>query len=321
MIVYIIGLISGLAATLQGSVNARIREIVKSPYITSILNFATAITALIVIVLVIEGDLYMYREEIQSQPDWILLGGLCGVVIVILGTICIPVIGSARNVTLLCFGQIMTGLLIDNFGLFGAPVTKMSVLRTVGAVLSIIGITLITIEKSGAGMGAELADRRMRRYLLLPVVAGFACAVQVAVNGTLGAVIGSWSKATLISMTSGLVNTILIMLVIRFFAGRMALYSTADGREVREEDIKRPVFKWILLCGGPLGVIIVGGNAIVAPVAGTGVTTMLNLLGMMVSGLAIDAAGFLGIEKKPVTLRKVAGMVIMLTGTAMITLV
>ena len=36
------------------------------------------------------------------------------------------------------------------------------------------------------------------------------------------------------------------------------------------------------------------------------------------SGLVIDAAGFLGIEKKPVTLRKIAGMLLMLAGTALI---
>jgi len=39
---------------------------------------------------------------------------------------------------------------------------------------------------------------------------------------------------------------------------------------------------------------------------------------MMISGLAIDAAGFLGIDKKPVTLRKVGGMLTMLAGTALI---
>ena len=52
--------------------------------------------------------------------------------------------------------------------------------------------------------------------------------------------------------------------------------------------------------------------------AGTGLNTIMNLIGMMASGLAIDAAGFLGIEKKPVTFRKIAGMLLMLAGTALI---
>jgi transporter family-2 protein len=315
---YIVGIIAGLASTTQGSVNARIRDMIKSPYITTLISFATAIAALAVIVLITEGNLDMHRDDIASQPAWILCGGLCGVIIVMLGIICIPVIGSARNVTLLCFGQIMAGLIIDNFGLFGAPVTKMSMMRAVGAVLVFIGIILISYEGVDRKSGQQFVDPRVRRYLPLAVLSGFACAVQVAANGTLGEVIDSSSKATLISMTSGLVNTFFIIAAIYFFAGRMALYNTADDREIKKEDLHFS-FHPLMLCGGPLAVVIVGGNAIAAPLLGTGMVTILNLLGMMVSGLVIDATGFLGIAKKRVTARKVAGMVIMLAGTFVIT--
>jgi uncharacterized membrane protein YdcZ (DUF606 family) len=41
---------------------------------------------------------------------------------------------------------------------------------------------------------------------------------------------------------------------------------------------------------------------------------------MMAAGLAIDATGFLGIEKKPVTLVKIAGMLLMTGGSALISL-
>jgi transporter family-2 protein len=73
-----------------------------------------------------------------------------------------------------------------------------------------------------------------------------------------------------------------------------------------------------MITGGVFALIVVSGNAAVAPVLGTGLNTIMNLIGMMASGLAIDAAGFLGIEKKPVTLRKVIGMLLMLAGTALI---
>lgn len=315
---YIVGIIAGLASTMQGSVNARIREMIKSPYITTLINFMTAIAVLVVLVLVTEGNLDMHRDDIASQPAWILCGGLCGVVIVMLGIICIPIIGSARNVTLLCFGQIMAGLVVDNYGLFGAPVTKMSMMRAIGAVLVLVGIILISYEGVDKKSGQQFVDPRVMRYLPLPVLSGFACAVQVAANGTLGEVINSSAKATLISMTSGLVNTMFIIIAILIFGGRMALYSTADDREIKKEDLEFH-FHPLMLCGGPLAIFIVGGNAIAAPVLGTGMVTILNLLGMMVSGLIIDATGFLGIAKKRVTARKVIGMVIMLAGTFVIT--
>lgn len=319
ILAYILGVTAGLASTTQGSVNARIRDIVKSPYITTLINFITAIAALLVIVLAVEGDFDMHREDIAAQPAWILIGGLCGVTIVMLGIICIPVLGSARNVMLLCFGQIMSGLIIDHYGLFGSPVSSMSLTRGAGAMLVLAGIILISREDSDKRAGMRKMDPRVKKYFPLPVLSGVACAVQVAANGTLGEVIDSSAKATLISMTSGLVNTIAVTLIIFFFGGRMALYSTADGAEVKEEDTHGFRFHWLMLCGGPLAVVIVGGNAVAAPVLGTGMVTITNLVGMMASGLLIDAAGFLGIDKKPVTFRKLAGMGVMLAGTVMIT--
>ena len=51
---------------------------------------------------------------------------------------------------------------------------------------------------------------------------------------------------------------------------------------------------------------------------GTGLAAILNILGQTVAGVLIDATGFLGIEVKPVTLRKLAGLAVMVTGTALI---
>lgn len=321
IIAYSLGILAGIASTTQGSVNAGIRDIVKSPYITTLLNFITGICVLVIIVLATEGDLNMHRELIASQPAWILLGGFCGVIIVMLGIICIPVLGSARNVMLLCFGQIMAGLLIDHYGLFGAPVYAMSLKRLIGALLVLIGIALISFEGSSDRSADGSIDPRVLRYLPLPVISGFVAAVQVAVNGTLGEVIESSAKATLISMSAGLFNTIALTLIIIFFSGQMGIFSTSDGKEVTEEDIEKIRFSPLMLFGGPLAVVIVGGNAVAAPLMGTGMVTITNLIGMMGSGLAVDATGFLGIKKKPVTLKKIAGMALMAAGTVLISLV
>ena len=79
-----------------------------------------------------------------------------------------------------------------------------------------------------------------------------------------------------------------------------------------------PDFRVWMASGGIFALTVVSGNAAVAPVLGTGLSTITNLIGMMASGLVIDATGFLGIEKKPVTLKKISGMLLMLAGTALI---
>jgi len=76
-----------------------------------------------------------------------------------------------------------------------------------------------------------------------------------------------------------------------------------------------------MIYGGTLAVVVVGGNAIAANILGTGLVNILNLTGMMATSLVIDAIGFLGIPKKPVTVYKVIGMLMIIAGAAVISLI
>ncbi|MBR2540192.1 MAG: DMT family transporter [Mogibacterium sp.] len=308
MLAYIIGLIAGAASPTQASVNGRIRQDFKSAYVTSIVNFISASAVLAVIILAVERNLILPLAKVAEQPLWIWLGGSCGMAIVILNIICLPKLGSARNVMLICFGQIMAGLIIDHFALFGAPQASMSLRRLIGAVLVIIGIALINGVK-----GESKEGQAPVLYIILAILCGAACSAQVAINGTLKEVAGTALKATLISMIVGLITAIIVTLIVFMMKGRDGLY---DGNDPSGRKGFRP---WMII-GGSIAIIIVGGNAVVAPVLGTGVVTILNLIGMMAAGLVIDATGFLGIDKKPVTLVKIAGMLLMIAGAAIISL-
>ena len=111
-------------------------------------------------------------------------------------------------------------------------------------------------------------------------------------------------------MSVAFISTAVVIAVLSLFRGKKGIFDqTTDDR---------PDFKVWMISGGLFALTVVSGNAAVAPILGTGLSTITNLIGMMASGLAIDAAGFLGIEKKPVTLKKIAGMLLMLGGTALI---
>lgn len=312
IIAYLIGIVSGVAATVQASFNGEIRRRLRSPYITAAVNFIVAVTLISIVLLITEHSLALPVSEIIKHPPWIWMGGLCGATIVMAGIFCLPVLGSARNMMLLCFGQIMAGLLIDHFGLFEAPVTEMSMMRVLGAVLEIAGIAFISIEKGSkndTGMSGKVL-----LFIAFDIFTGFVAAAQVAINGTLGVVAGSPVRATLVSMCGALLTMTVVCSLISMFGGKKAVF---DERKAPEGKIR---FTPFFLSGGLMALVVVGGNAITGPVLGTGMVTMMNLFGMMAAGLAVDAAGFLGIEKKPVTFRKLFGMVLMLAGTAMISL-
>lgn len=312
---YLIGILSGIAATSQASFNGEIRRRYRSPYITAAINFIVALSVIAIVLLITERSLALPVSEISKYPLWIWTGGICGVVIVITGILCLPVLGSASNMMLLCFGQIMGGLIIDHYGLFDAPLTKMTLVRAVGAVLEAAGIVLISAERGGSRK--KDGGKRLRKavpFMILDVAAGFVAAMQVAVNGTLAVAAASPVRATLVSMSGALITTTLIICLLTLVKGRTAIY---DGNIPPKEPVKITPF---MLSGGLLALMVVGGNAITGPVLGTGVVTMMNLFGMMASGLLIDATGFLGIEVKPVTVSKIAGMALMLAGTALISL-
>ena len=312
IIAYLIGIISGVAATVQASFNGEIRRRFRSPYITAAVNFIVALTLIAIVLLITEHSLALPVSEIVKYPPWIWMGGVCGATIVMAGIFCLPVLGSARNMMLLCFGQIMAGLLIDHFGIFDAPVTKLSLLRAAGALLEIVGIAFISIEKgekSKNGMSSKVM-----LFVVFDIFTGFVAAAQVAINGTLGVVADSPVRATLVSMCGALLTMAVICSIIGLTGGKASLF---DGKKAPEGKIR---FTPFFFTGGLMALVVVGGNAITGPVLGTGMVTMMNLFGMMAAGLAVDATGFLGIQKKPVTFRKIFGMALMLAGTAMISL-
>ncbi len=310
MFALVIGVIAGIASTVQASINTEARRFFRSPFITAGLNFMVAWLCLAAFIIISEHRFFIPVSEVAKNPPWIWLGGVCAIIIVTLNIVCVPKLGAAGNVMILNFGQAVTGLVIDHFALFGADEAQMSMTRLAGAVLVFAGLVLVTREKQ--------AEKERRGafpvfYAVLAFVDGIACSTQIAVNGTLRTVVQSVSKATIISMSVAFISTTVVILVLSVLKGKKGIFDQTDEL--------RPDFRLWMVTGGLFALTVVSGNAAVAPVLGTGLATITNLIGMMASGLAIDAAGFLGIEKKPVTLMKVAGMLLMLAGTALISFI
>ena len=307
MLALVIGIIAGIASTVQASINTEARRFFRSPFITAGLNFMVAWLCLAAFIIVTEHGLYVPVREIAGNPPWIWLGGVCAIIIVTLNILCVPKLGAAGNVMILNFGQIVTGLVIDHFALFGADESRMSFARLAGAVIVFAGLILVTQEKASAG---EAKRKLPMLYVILAFIDGVACSTQIAVNGTLRLVVQSVSKATIVSMSVAFISSTIVVAVLMLLKGKKGVFDQTEEA--------RPAFKVWMISGGLFALTVVSGNAAVAPVLGTGLSTIMNLIGMMASGLAIDAVGFLGIEKKPVTVRKIAGMLLMLTCTALI---
>ena len=307
----IIAIIGGASATYQTSVNGKSGEVLRSPYLATAVSNFTAFLLLIIITLVSAGNLRIPFSEINSYPAWIYLGGVCGTYVVLSGIICLPILGSARNIMLVCTGQLLTGLVTDHFGLFGTSVKSMTMIRLAGAVLVLAGIALVSMEKA-ANTGSKHGGSTVF-FAFLALINGAFGTVQTAVNSTLSQAAGSVVKATMISLGIALVCTVIVILVISALKGRNYIY-------IDHTPPKRFTFHWAMIVGGALAFVIVGGNAFAASALGTGIATIMIMVGAIATGLIIDATGYLGIEKKPVTAKKIVGMLLLIGGAALISL-
>lgn len=128
------------------------------------------------------------------------------------------------------------------------------------------------------------------------LAAGVASSVQAVVNSEVGRRTDPITAAT-ISFAVGLA----VLLVVGAVSGRLQL----------TEATQLPP---LLLTGGLFGVLIVTGFATVVPVLGVTESTLIYILGSLAAALAIDAFGLLGAPQIPVTLTRIAGIVLAVIG-------
>jgi transporter family-2 protein len=128
------------------------------------------------------------------------------------------------------------------------------------------------------------------------LAAGVASSVQAVVNSEVGRRTDPITAAT-ISFAVGLA----VLLVVGAVSGRLQL---AEATQLPP----------ILLTGGLFGVLIVTGFATVVPVLGVTESTLIYILGSLAAALAIDAFGLLGAPQIPVTLTRIAGIVLAVVG-------
>lgn len=306
MLGFVLGMVVGCAQPVMTSLNTKLSERLRSPLLTSCASFVLALLLTSGVLIALQGNLHVPFGVIAKEPWWIWTGGICGDIIVIFSMICLPKLGSFETVVFLVLGQIVSGLMIDNFGMFGSAVIPMSALRAAGAVL-VFASVLATSEK----IKSEEREKAhgVNFYRFLDFIAGIACSVQIAVNGRLGEVAGLSFRATIISLSTALLGAVTIIIFLRVIRGPGSVIDTS---------LPKISGRWWMWTGGICSFTIVGGNVILQMLMGTGLAAILNILGQTAGGIVIDATGFLGIQKKPVTARKIIGLLVMVAGTALI---
>jgi transporter family-2 protein len=130
-------------------------------------------------------------------------------------------------------------------------------------------------------------------------VVGGLVVMQAPLNSQLGRVVGS-------------VNASAVALGVSFLA-LLALASVMDGLGGIKKIGDAPLH--VAIGGGLAGALYVGSIVFTVRALGVGALTALTIAGQLGLAVVIDHFGWLGVERSPVTVAKVAGVVLLGIGT------
>jgi transporter family-2 protein len=142
LLLLLFAVVAGSFLPLQAGVNARLAHFVGGPVRASAISFGVGAIALLIVVVL------FYRHgqtRAHDAPWWAWIGGLLGAFYVT-ATVVVPVrIGAAAFFGILVAAQLVTSVLIDQFGWLKFPQHQASPLRLLGVALLIAGALLVRL--------------------------------------------------------------------------------------------------------------------------------------------------------------------------------
>ena len=297
----------GMLMPLQTCINTRLRKRLGSPFSAAFVSVLTSMLFIAAVLYFTAGSLRLPFDKLAGEPKWIYIGGLCGVTVMTGNILLFPKLGGVQTVIFPILGQIVTGLLIDAFGLFRGNVTPLTATRLAGALLVFIGVLTASLQhgdrQKNSGAGINL-------YRLAAVMIGAIGTTQTSINGYFGRITGNPFQTALVSSSVSFL-TICVILTGMHVSGRQKL---------RMGDLKGDLRPWWMWLGGILGALCLSANTVTPAHIGTGMTVIMNLLGSTAMGTLVDHFGWFNTVRRPVSLRKAAGLLIMIIGAGMIRL-
>lgn len=137
---------------------------------------------------------------------------------------------------------------------------------------------------------------------LATVATGALIAAQAPINSMLGRSVGTFAAASL----SFVVGTLVLLAITVTVGGGFG--EVGEARSL----------SWIYLTGGVLGAAYVTTVLLTVRTLGAGGVTAATIAGQLTASVIIDRAGALGLDERPVTPGRLAGIVLLAAGVFLI---
>jgi transporter family-2 protein len=296
----------GSLLALQAGANVQLSGAVGSPIGASTLQLAIA-AMLLIAVTAAAGTLGAFSALADAEPAH-LWGGLGSAVYITAGILLFPRLGALVAVGLFIAGQMAASLLLDGFGWLGVEREELGLSAFAGALAVVAGTAMIVRAQAGR----DSLDRALRNrggWVGVGLAAGAALPIQGAVNAQLRAevdapiTVGAFS---FLVATAAMGIVLLAVLALR----RGAPPAVACLRVV-------PWWGWL---GGACGATYVTSVFVLIPEIGVAPTVALTVAGQQIASVFVDRYGLLRLPRRPISRPRLAGVVALLIGVALIQL-
>lgn len=133
---------AGTAISVQAAVNGQLAAAIGGNTIAAALFSFFSGTILLAAIAIARGGLPDALAQIPAQPWPRLIGGFLGASAIFCTVLLAPRIGLGNLLALVIAGQLLSSLLIDNYGLLGVAVRQVSLVKIGGASVMIAGVLL-----------------------------------------------------------------------------------------------------------------------------------------------------------------------------------
>ncbi len=130
-----VGILGGIAVGIQAPIAGKMSQRIGGAASSLIVHLSGVIFS--AALLFLRGG-----EQIRSWRDlswYMLASGLFGLVLYLTLSLTVPRLGATSSATLIIIGQLLMGMLIDQFGIFGVSLRAIDGWRVTAAILLVVG--------------------------------------------------------------------------------------------------------------------------------------------------------------------------------------
>lgn len=243
--------------------------------------------------------------RLAQIPPYLFIPGVVNILFMVIQIRVVNILGAMLTQGSVFAGQMVASLFLDHIGFAGLRALPASPGRVVGVLALLAGVALLATASAKRAPGDA---RGHGLVVIVTVVLGSAISTAMALNASLGSLVGPLTSTGMFLMPGAVALTL-------YFAGRalLAKRSEADGQ--------RQPFLWLFLVPGTLNVVGVTGSILFIPLVGVQLMTGMTFSAGVLTGLLfVDRKGLFGLPVNPVNPRRIVGAVILVVGVIISTL-